>query len=398
MIDLRQSFCGYCILPLPARPQGGGLGNKCWTRLPVGSEVTRVRQARVEGYHRLGIFAEVPRLVQELGADPVAVAIGAGIDPSVFRSTETSISYLAAGRLMQTSVERTRCSHFGLLLGERANLSHFGIVGQLIRAAPNLGRAIADLVDHHHRHVSGATTYLLVQHDWAFWGYASYLPGVPAIDQICDTAMSVGLTIIRELSSLSPEDVLFSHSAPADFAPYRKVFGMLPRFNAEQSALVFPARLLTHRLPGADPRSRRDLEEAVASHFSPTDAGVAPQVIRALRPRVVLGGANLDEVARVMALTPRTLNRRLRAEGTTFRKVLNEVRFEVARQFLEGTRMSITEIAFALSYADASSFDHAFQRMSGVTPTTWRAGAQVTRRTDGASRRRRTPADERAIG
>jgi AraC-like DNA-binding protein len=356
-----------------------------------------VRETEVEGYHRLGIFTEVPRLLKDLGADPVEVAVGAGIDPGVFRSPETSISYLAAGKLMQTSVERTRCSHFGLLLGERANLRHLGLVGELIRAAPNLGRAIADLVDNHHFHVSGATTYLLVQRDWAFWGYASYLPGVPAIDQICDTAMSVGLTILRELSSVALEDVLFSHGVPADFAPYRRIFGMLPRFNAEQSALVLPARLLTQPLPTADPGSRRGLEKAIASHFSPIDSSVTSQVVRALRPRVVLGEANLDTIARVMSLTPRTLNRRLRAEGTTFRKLLNEVRVEVARQLLEGTRMSITEISFALGYADASSFDHAFQRMSGVTPTAWRSSTEVTDRRGSGFRRRGLSQDDRAI-
>jgi AraC-like DNA-binding protein len=69
---------------------------------------------------------------------------------------------------------------------------------------------------------------------------------------------------------------------------------------------------------------------------------------------------------------PRTLNRRLKAEGTTFRKLLNEVRFEVAGQLLLGTRMGVTGIATALGYADISAFTHAFSRMAGVPPHTWR--------------------------
>jgi AraC-like DNA-binding protein len=69
---------------------------------------------------------------------------------------------------------------------------------------------------------------------------------------------------------------------------------------------------------------------------------------------------------------PRALNRRLKAEGTTFRKLLNEVRFEVAGQLLLGTRMGVTEIAGALGYADTGAFSHAFSRMAGTPPHTWR--------------------------
>jgi AraC-like DNA-binding protein len=69
---------------------------------------------------------------------------------------------------------------------------------------------------------------------------------------------------------------------------------------------------------------------------------------------------------------PRALNRRLEAEGTTFRKLLNEVRFEVAGQLLLATRMGVTEIAAALGYADTSGFTHAFHHMAGAPPHTWR--------------------------
>jgi transcriptional regulator GlxA family with amidase domain len=69
---------------------------------------------------------------------------------------------------------------------------------------------------------------------------------------------------------------------------------------------------------------------------------------------------------------PRTLNRRLRNEGTTFRKLLNESRFEVARQLLTGTRLEVGGIAGALGYADISALSHAFHRMAGASPVQWR--------------------------
>ena len=62
----------------------------------------------------------------------------------------------------------------------------------------------------------------------------------------------------------------------------------------------------------------------------------------------------------------------------TFRKFLNEVRFEVAGQLILGTRLGATEIAAALGYADISAFSHAFSRMAGAPPHTWRASGGAT--------------------
>ena len=84
----------------------------------------------------------------------------------------------------------------------------------------------------------------------------------------------------------------------------------------------------------------------------------------------------LESVARRLSMHPRTLNRRLQAEGTTFRRLLNEARFEVARQLLAGTRIAVTEIGAALGYTDTSAFSHAFRRMAGTSPNEWRGGIE----------------------
>jgi AraC-like DNA-binding protein len=99
---------------------------------------------------------------------------------------------------------------------------------------------------------------------------------------------------------------------------------------------------------------------------------VTHAVSRALRARVIFPETSLEEIASEFSMQPRTLNRRLKAEGTTFRELINEARFEVARQLLRGTRMRIADVALTLGYANASGFSHAFQRWSGATPSEWR--------------------------
>jgi AraC-like DNA-binding protein len=127
-------------------------------------------------------------------------------------------------------------------------------------------------------------------------------------------------------------------------------------------------------VPSADPRRRAILEPSVAKYWSVALPSVADQVVRILRPRVLFGDFTLETVARRLAVHPRTLNRRLQAEGTTFRKLLNEAHFEVARQLLAGTRIDISGIAAALGYAETSAFSHAFHRLAGTSPSEWRAG------------------------
>jgi AraC-like DNA-binding protein len=68
----------------------------------------------------------------------------------------------------------------------------------------------------------------------------------------------------------------------------------------------------------------------------------------------------------------RTLNRRLKARGTTFQSLVDEVRYEIARQLLEHTHMSMSQIAATFDYTDASAFTRAFRRWSGTTPAAWR--------------------------
>jgi AraC-like DNA-binding protein len=241
-----------------------------------------------------------------------------------------------------------------------------------MRNARTWGRAFQDLVDNQHRYVRGAVPYLLMSDGVATAGYAIYQPGTAGADHIRDGSVAIGFNMMRELCGALPDEVLLSREPPADLRPYRDFFRVPIRFNAEQSALVFPARLLEHAVPGADPRLRLVLEAAVAKYWLVNSPNVTDQVVRLLRPRVLFRNSTLDAVAHCLSTHPRTLNRNLRAEGTTFRKLLNEARFEVAQQLLSGTHINVSGIATALGYAETSAFSHAFHRMAGTSPSEWR--------------------------
>jgi AraC-like DNA-binding protein len=79
-----------------------------------------------------------------------------------------------------------------------------------------------------------------------------------------------------------------------------------------------------------------------------------------------------DQVAKLFSMHRRTLCRRLTVHGTSFQELVDEIRYEMARQFLESSTTDVGHIAAMLDYADASAFARAFRRWSGTTPVQWR--------------------------
>ncbi|MBS0562347.1 MAG: AraC family transcriptional regulator, partial [Proteobacteria bacterium] len=326
----------------------------------------------MEGQHRVGILTGVPGLLRELGVAPDPVIAGARIDPALLADTESSVSFVRAGALLNACAEATGRPEFGLLLGQRSGLAHFGLVGRLMRSAPSMREALLDFTTNQHRYTRGAAVFLSVHDGTAFYGYAMHVPGVEGLEVINDAAISVGFNMVRELGGFAPEGVHLSRRKPADPAPYRRFYGFLPRFDAEQNAVTFPAARLATPVRTADAAARAELLRTVADYWTVAQPSLADRVVRTLRGRAAFPGVSLEDVAERLAMHPRTLNRRLRADGTNFRELLNTARLELAQQWLQATQMSITDIALALGYSDLSSFSRAFQRATGTPPSAWR--------------------------
>ena len=226
--------------------------------------------------------------------------------------------------------------------------------------------------------------YLLRRDGAVDIGYAIYHPGVDGARQIYDTLMAGYCNFLHELCGpgWTPSEVFFPHGKPSNVDPYRRFFRAPLRFDSEFCALRFPVHWLERPVQDADPARLRIAEkEAEAAGRGE----LLQQVYRALRVLLLDGKSSGNDVARMLAMHRRTLNRRLEAEGATFQEVLDTVRFEVARELLADTQVPIDDVAAALGYAGVSPFLRAFRRWSGATPGRWRRTAprarQIARQT-----------------
>jgi AraC-like DNA-binding protein len=323
---------------------------------------------------RAGGLIEIPALLREFGVDSAEVLTRVGLPATALDHIDNRIAFTAVDALLGECVARTGCAHFGLLVGSCWGLSHFGVLGQLMQHSRTVGEALRSLTVYQHLHSDSGAVFLLEHKAAISLGYAIYRKDVRHPDHIYDAAMAIACNLLRELcgSYWAPSEVVLSRASPVDEAPYRQHLRAPLRFDRAHSAVRFPAHWLKRALPHADPERRR----AVAAALEAKDSGrLVFRLHRALRLLLLTGKSAGDDLAHTLSLHRRTLSRRLRAQGTTFQKVLDEVRLEVARHLLERTRAPIDDIAAALCYSDVTAFTHAFRRWTGTTPALWRKTA-----------------------
>jgi AraC-like DNA-binding protein len=170
----------------------------------------------------------------------------------------------------------------------------------------------------------------------------------------------------------------FRHT-PDDVAEFASAIGCPVRAAAEWDGFVLSPEAWAFRMPKGDPVLLSVLERQAGDRMAQLPAGedLRGQLRRALRVGLADGEANIVAIARRLATTPRTLQRRLDQHGTTFHQVLEEVRREAAELHLEGSSLSIAEISFVLGYSEPAAFHRAFRRWTRTTPQAFRAARRV---------------------
>jgi len=167
--------------------------------------------------------------------------------------------------------------------------------------------------------------------------------------------------------------VSFRFPPPAHADRFPEYFPGPVYFDEPAHGVVVATEWLDQPLPQADERTARLCEEQCRALLDRRRARsrVSEQVRqRLLRPQAI---TQMETIAAEIGMAPRTLHRHLAAEGTSFRRLVDEVREALAEEML-AHRMTIDEVAERLGYAEASSFVHAFKRWKGVAPGAYRQG------------------------
>jgi AraC-like DNA-binding protein len=251
----------------------------------------------------------------------------------------------------------------------------FGIVEHVCRAAPTLGEALRQWVRYLNLLDDTATVGLEVEEDRAVLRVERESePPAPAAHELCWALVA---RYARELceAPVRPLAVELAHRrGPDDVAPYQAWFEAPVVSGAEATQLVLPRDALAARLVPSDPALLAILTRAadeLASRSS-ADPLMTQQVKRVLHEALRSDDAQVESVAMQLGLTVRSLQRRLKDEGTSFQAVREDVRRTLAQRYLDDG-LAITEISFLLGFSEPSAFFRAFKRWTGMTPVERRA-------------------------
>jgi AraC-like DNA-binding protein len=319
---------------------------------------------------RIGYLKLVPKLLSDLGADAAEILEVSGLPLDGLDHAEGEIAYEAVATLIRACVERTRCGHFGLLLGHRAAAALSPeIIADILGRAPTLGTALSNVLRGQDRLANGAALYLLDRGDTIVCGFAIYQGASDVAAQLNDAVVAFAMGVLRRILSHHEMNEVYAclpRSAPREVGTYAACLGDVIQFGSQHAGLCLPKSLLDRGIPLAEPLPRDGTPPATNYELD-----LAVRLRRTLTVALLSDEFRLDRKVSRLGMPARTFHRRLATHGIGFRAMLDEVRFEIASELLLHSCLNICTVATILRYAETSVFTASFRRWTGCSPTAW---------------------------
>jgi AraC-like DNA-binding protein len=327
------------------------------------------------------VSVRFPRILvlalEERGVDVSAFLARLGIERSLLDNPDGRLPAPADDLLWAAAPTLAKDDDFGLHLGERLPTSAFDLISYTMRSSPTLGGAFERLARYTKLLRDLATIAVETRGDDARIRFALGPEGTPR--QQGEFTLAVFVQFCRQgtQTDVMPRAVEFSHPAPANIAEHRRIFRAPLSFGQTGTALVLPRAALELPLAQADAGLLSLLERQIHELVDrqPQGESVADRARRLIAEELSGGEPNVDTVARHLRMSPRTLHRRLREGGTSFRVLLDTLRHDLAARYLAEDHLPIAEAAFLLGFSEASAFHRSFKRWTGRTPAEFRKAA-----------------------
>ncbi|MEM6989239.1 MAG: AraC family transcriptional regulator [Myxococcota bacterium] len=309
------------------------------------------------------------------GADVDRALSLAGISHDELSDPSNRLDDSAERRMWDAAVEVTGDRQIGLALAGQVRHGTLGAYEYLLRNSGTLAETIewADrymrLVDTKTRIAVRTEGELAVARVWRNRGAEFAAEGVEClfgvIAHLCRDHVPEGMTL---------RSVSFTHARIGDEATYTKIFRCPVHFDTIANELAVPAAALQCRLRGADPGLGQVLQQHVQGLLdsAPPVDDLVSRARKVVGERLATGSFSVEDVARTLHVSPRTLRRRLDAAGSSYTALLDDARRDQASHLVAHTEAPLAQVAESLGYGDPSAFYRAFKRWTDMTPAQYR--------------------------
>jgi len=319
--------------------------------------------------------------VTGLGGDPEVYARQARLPVEALDTDELLVDDTAIAAVLELAAADLDCPDLGLLVGEAQDFSMLGPLWVAMQNSPTVGEALECLSRYMFVHAREVSFSLVDDPDGArdVVGLRYALgAGKRLLPQAADMTL---LFVHRAMTflvggSYGLRSVELPHDLLAERRRYQDAFGAGIRFNRPEALLRVPTSFLSRPLVGDN--TLRRLAVAFLSRQSPESGPVTTGRVRAVIDQS-LGTRSIDlgDVARVLDVHPRTLQRQLAAEGESFASILDNVRRARARYYLTTTDIPLSQVGNLVGLAEQAVLSRCARRWWGRTPTAVRREAQA---------------------
>jgi AraC-like DNA-binding protein len=337
-------------------------------------------------------LSNYPGLVKELGADPAPLLRKAGIRAQDIGRYDVFIPARGVIEAVESAAEATGTADFGRRLAQRQGIEILGPVGVAARTAAT----VADAMEIFANFMAAYSPALSVQvgpvrdrPDQTFLEFRILPQGLPAHVQTTELSLGVTLKVLRLLlgAQYCPLSTHLTHNPVASVDEYREYYGCRTYFAEPHAGLTIRTADLSRSI-SHDKLAHHAVVEYLTSVIGPRGPEMSHSVCTIARQLLPTGAVSREMIAAQFNMHPKTLQRRLADEGTTFYDLIDGMRRDTAEHYLRDTDIDLSHLTRELGYTEQSVLTRSCKRWFGIGPAAYRRSARSSAGIDIRSRPR----------
>jgi len=318
------------------------------------------------------------RALEVAGCDVPKILSQAGLDPTILNDPTARCPFEQGVTLWRCAIEATGDDAFGLKVASQFRHTSFHALSYGIIASSTLKEAFERIRRYCHV-VSDAIEYQLLRcgSEYHFVIHPADNVPLPSVDAVVALHLRMCRSFVGH--GYSPLRIEFRRPQPERVEEFQSLLRAPLQFGCEQNRLVFDIESMERLLDGANPELARHNDAIALPYLARIERGnIQARVREVLMRRLECGEPSQEEVAALLSMSARTLQRRLGESGTTYKEILDETRHALALTYLSAPENSLSDVTYLLGFSACSSFTRAFRRWTGLSPSAWRARGSRT--------------------
>ena len=322
--------------------------------------------------HLASLSTIVQRMLEMYGLDGIEIWRRAGVDLAEIHQPSARLPVDQFDTILQATIESIDDTAFGLKAARCWHPSNLGVLGHVWITSSTLRSGLNRVARYYRLLGERGNTEIEDTRQGIRVSFHDYRENAAVSSVVADMVLSILLDMCRMNAgaALRPIEVSLRRPAPENMAVYGHFYGCPVRFGAEVNAFVLAAADVDRPLPSSNRQLAALFDKMLTEEIARLDkSDIVSRCKASLLEHLASGEVSEEDTAKQLHMSPRTLQRKLAQEGTTYAQLVDDTRRDLALRYIADPNRSITDITFLLGFSYPSAFTRADTRWTGKTPT-----------------------------